>query len=204
MPLCCGGGGGGGGSSSGGLAAGNTSSRYSTAIGALLPPLGARGGGWRPRLRLRRFIVSPYDPRYLAWENSLVALVAYCAWVAPFEFGFVPDPHGALAIADNAVNAAFAVDIALTFFVAYADGRTYLLQDDPRWIAWRYARTWLALDVASTVPIEVYRRILPRQARGYNFFGMLRLWRLHRVGTFFTRYARTARCFLDGSFDVFS
>ncbi|XP_066393415.1 potassium channel AKT3-like [Miscanthus floridulus] len=184
MPLCCGGGGDG---SSGRLAAGTTSSRYSTAIGALLPPLGAHGGGWRLRLRLRRFIVSPYDPRYLAWENSLVALVAYCAWVAPFEFGFLPDPRGALAIADNAVNTAFAVDIALTFFVAYADGRTYLLQDDPRRIAWRYARTWLALDVASTVPIEVYRRILPPQARDYNFFGMLRLWRLHRVGTFFTR-----------------
>jgi len=93
------------------------------------------------------------------------------------------------------VNAAFAVDIALTFFVAYADGRTYLLQDDPRRIAWRYARTWLALDVASTVPIEVYRRILPPQATDYNFFGMLRLWRLHRVGTFFTRYARAHAAF---------
>jgi potassium channel len=177
---------------------GGSSGRLASS-GALLPAaLGGARSGRRPRLR--RFIVSPHDPRYVAWEHSLVALVAYSAWVAPFEFGFVPDPRGALAVADNAVNAAFAVDIALTFFVAYADGGTYLLQDDPRRIAWRYARSWLALDVASTVPTEVYRRVLPRQARSYNFFGMLRLWRLHRVGTLFAQYVRTHVVVVVGCF----
>ena len=109
----------------GGGSGGGSSGRLASS-GALLPAaLGGARSGRRPRLR--RFIVSPHDPRYVAWEHSLVALVAYSAWVAPFEFGFVPDPRGALAVADNAVNAAFAVDIALTFFVAYADGGTYLL-----------------------------------------------------------------------------
>ncbi|WVZ62074.1 hypothetical protein U9M48_011861 [Paspalum notatum var. saurae] len=181
----CGGpwaGGGGGGSSS----SGGASRRHGLSTGAaLLPALGVRSSGRRPRLR--RWIVSPYDPRYRLWEHSLVALVVYSAWVSPFEFGFVPAPAGPLAAADNAVNAAFAVDIALTFFVAYADSKTYLLQDDPRKIAWRYATSWLALDVASTVPTELSRRILPHEARTYNFFGMLRLWRLHRVGTLFTQ-----------------
>jgi potassium channel len=140
------------------------------------------------RLRLRRFIVSPYDPRYQAWQNLLVPLVVYSAWVSPFELGFVQSPAGALAAADNAVDAAFAADIALTFFVAYAGRRTHLLVDDPRRIAWRYATTWLALDVASTVPTQLSRRILPPQARSYNFFGMLRLWRLRRVGALFAEY----------------
>ncbi|PAN09666.1 hypothetical protein PAHAL_2G041400 [Panicum hallii] len=183
MTLICGPwgcGGGGGGSSA---LADATSGRHGATARALLPSLGARSGGRRPRLR--RFIVSPYDPRYRLWEHSLIVLVLYSAWVAPFEFGFVPEPAGALAAADDAVNAAFAVDIVLTFFVAYTDRRTFLLQDDPRRIAWRYATTWLALDVASTMPTELTRRILPPQARSYNFFGMLRLWRLHRVGTLF-------------------
>ncbi|GJN10151.1 hypothetical protein PR202_ga28218 [Eleusine coracana subsp. coracana] len=153
-------------------------------FGALLPSLGGGGSGRRPRLR--RCIISPYDPRYRLWENSLIALVAYSAWVAPFELGFVLDPGGALAAADNAVDAAFAVDIALTFFVAYTDRRTFLLQDDPACIAWRYATSWLALDVASTVPTQLSRRLLPPQARSYNFFGMLRLWRLRRVGALFS------------------
>ncbi|CAN6171080.1 unnamed protein product [Urochloa humidicola] len=186
---CCGAGTttGGGGSSSSGHPDG-TSGRHGAAARALLPWL---AGGATSRSgrhpRLRRWIVSPYDARYRLWEHSLVALVLYTAWVAPFEFGFVPDPRGALAVADDAVDATFAADIALTFFVAYTDPRTFLLVDEPRRIAWRYASTWLALDVASTVPTELSRRVLPRKARSYNFLAMLRLWRLHRVGTLFTQ-----------------
>ncbi|KAF8780553.1 hypothetical protein HU200_001399 [Digitaria exilis] len=188
MTLCFGPPATGGGSSSSGLADGHHAAAATAAFRALLPSLGGgRGGGGHRRPRLRRCIVSPYDPRYRLWEHSLVTLVFYSAWVSPFEFGFVPEPGGALAVADNAVNAAFAADIALTFFVASVDARTFLLQDDPRRIAWRYATSWLALDVASTVPTELSRRILPPPARSYNFFGMLRLWRLHRVGTLFTQ-----------------
>ncbi|CAN6203144.1 unnamed protein product [Urochloa humidicola] len=187
MTLICGRRGGGGSSSSGLPHA--TSGRHGAAARALLLPwlATAGGGGGARRPRLRRWIVSPYDRGYLLWEHSLVALVLYTAWVAPFEFGFVPDPRGALAVADDAVDAAFAADVALTFFVAYTDPRTFLLVDEPRRIAWRYASTWLALDVASTVPTELSRRVLPRRARSYNFLAMLRLWRLHRVGTLFTQ-----------------
>jgi hypothetical protein len=189
MTLICGpwGGRAGGGSSSSALADG-ASVRHGAAARALLPSLGARSG--RPGPRLRRCIVSPYDRRYRLWCHSLVPLVLFSAWVSPFEFGFVPEPGGALAAVDDVVNAAFAADIALTFFVAYVDRRTFLLQDDPALIAWRYASTWLALDVASTLPTELYRLVLPPRARSYNFFGMLRLWRLHRVGTLFTQYVR--------------
>uniref|UniRef100_A0A0D3GMV1 Potassium channel n=1 Tax=Oryza barthii TaxID=65489 RepID=A0A0D3GMV1_9ORYZ len=138
--------------------------------------------------RLRRFIVSPYDRRYELWNNYLILLVVYSAWVTPFEFGFVPEPAGALAAADNAVNAFFAVDIVLTFFVAYTDPKTFLLQDDPRKIALRYITTWFVLDVVATIPTELARRILPPDLRSYGFFGILRLWRLHRVGILFARY----------------
>ncbi|EMS67317.1 Potassium channel AKT1 [Triticum urartu] len=79
------------------------------------------------------------------------------------------------------------MDIVLTFFVAYTDKRTYLLVDDPAKIAWRYASTWLVLDVASTVPTELSRRILPPDLRTYGVFGMLRLWRLRRVGALLSR-----------------
>ncbi|MQM00213.1 hypothetical protein Taro_032943 [Colocasia esculenta] len=78
-----------------------------------------------------------------AWETFLILLVVYSAWVSPFEFGFLEHSTGGLAIADNVVNGFFAVDIILTFFVAFLDKTTYLLIDNPREIAWRYARTWL-------------------------------------------------------------
>ncbi|KAG8081456.1 hypothetical protein GUJ93_ZPchr0007g3664 [Zizania palustris] len=160
----------------------HVSPRFSFSSG-ILPSLGARSDRHVP---LRRFIVSPYDRRYRLWENSLVILVVYSAWVTPFEFGFLQNPTGALAIADNVVNAFFAVDIVLIFFVAYTDKKTHLLQDDPGKIAWRYATTWLALDVASTIPTEVARRMLPPELHSYGFFGILRLWRLRRVGALFS------------------
>ncbi|XP_043701332.1 potassium channel AKT1-like [Telopea speciosissima] len=158
-------------------------SQYSLS-NALLPSLGARSNR---RVKLRWFIISPYDRRYRAWETFLVVLVIYTAWVSPFEFGFLQGPRGALAITDNIVNGFFAVDIMLTFFVAFLDKTTYLLIDNPKQIAWKYARTWFAFDVISTIPSEVARRVLPSSIESYGFFNMLRLWRLRRVGSLFAR-----------------
>nr|GMD81593.1 potassium channel AKT1-like [Ipomoea batatas] len=117
----------------------------------------------------------------------MVVLVIYTAWVSPFEFGFLKKPEGPLSIADNVVNGFFAIDIVLTFFVAYLDRTTYLLIDSPKQIAWRYASTWLAFDVISTIPSELARKISPKPLRSYGLFNMLRLWRLRRVSALFAR-----------------
>lgn len=121
------------------------------------------------------------------WETFLVFLVFYTAWVSPFEFGFLEEPRGPLSITDNVVNGFFAIDIILTFFVAYLDKSTYLLVDNPKQIAWRYTKSWLALDVVSTIPSELARSILPKPLKEYGFFNMLRLWRLRRVSKMFAR-----------------
>ncbi|CAL9152153.1 unnamed protein product, partial [Musa hybrid cultivar] len=158
-------------------------SPYSLSSG-ILPSLGARS---TRRVKLRRFIVSPYARRYKAWETFLIVLVVYTAWASPFEFGFLERSRGALALVDNVVDAFFAVDIVLTFFLAYVDKTSYLLIDSRKKIAWRYLSTWFVLDVASTVPLEIVRRILPRKLGSYGFFTMLRLWRLRRVSSLFAR-----------------
>ncbi|XP_072968740.1 potassium channel AKT1-like [Typha angustifolia] len=158
-------------------------SHYSLSTG-ILPSLGARSNR---RVKLRRFIVSPYDRRYRIWETFLIVLVIYSAWVSPFEFGFIKEVTGGLTIADNVVNGFFAIDIILTFFVAYLDRATYLLVDSPKKIAWRYTTSWFILDVASTVPTEAARKILPPNLQSYGFFSMLRLWRLRRVSALFAR-----------------
>jgi len=74
---------------------------------------------------------------YRAWELVLVVLVIYSAWICPFEFAFLPYKEDALFIIDNIVNGFFAIDIVLTFFVAYLDHHSYLLVDDPKRIAIR-------------------------------------------------------------------
>ncbi|XP_030548298.2 potassium channel AKT1-like isoform X2 [Rhodamnia argentea] len=152
--------------------------------GGILPSL---GGKTNRMVKLRRFIISPFDYRYRLWETFLVVLVFYTAWVSPFEFGFLEKPQGILAITDNVVNGFFAIDIVLTFFVAYLDKASYLLVDDRKRIALRYVTTWLAFDVISTVPFEVVKSILPSPLEQYSIFNMLRLWRLRRVSSMFAR-----------------
>ncbi|KAL0312070.1 UNVERIFIED_CONTAM: Potassium channel AKT1 [Sesamum radiatum] len=154
---------------------------FSTSI---LPPLGAPSNR---KHKLRPFTVSPFDSHYRAWQTFLVILVFYTAWVSPFEFGFLRGPKGPLTITDNVVNGFFAIDIVLTFFVAYLDKSTYLLVDDRKLIALRYAKTWLVLDVVSTIPSELARKLLPAHLEAYGYFSMLRLWRLRRVSAMFQR-----------------
>ncbi|PSR91820.1 Potassium channel like [Actinidia chinensis var. chinensis] len=152
--------------------------------GGILPSLGAHTNR---KTKLRPFIVSPFDSRYRLWETFLVFLVFYTAWVSPFEFGFLDKPHSPLAITDNVVNGFFAIDIILTFFVAYLDKATYLLIDDPKRIGLRYAKTWLVFDVISTIPSELARSVLPDPLQEYGYFSLLRLWRLRRVSAMFAR-----------------
>ncbi|KAL2338325.1 hypothetical protein Fmac_012771 [Flemingia macrophylla] len=158
-------------------------SHYSLSTG-ILPSLGAKSNR---RIKLRPFIVSPYDRRYRVWETFLVILVVYTAWVSPFEFGFLKKPQTPLSITDNIVNGLFAVDIVLTFFVAYLDKATYLIVDEPKQIAWKYARTWLVFDVISIIPSELVQKISPSPLQSYGLFNMLRLWRLRRVSALFSR-----------------
>ncbi|KAF3955736.1 hypothetical protein CMV_019075 [Castanea mollissima] len=117
-------------------------SHYSLSTG-ILPSLGTRSSR---RIQLRRFILSPYDRRYRIWETYLVVLVIYTAWVSPFEFGFLKKPQGPLSIVDNVVNGFFALDIILTFFVAYLNKSSYLLVDNPKKIAWKVSALFSRLE----------------------------------------------------------
>ncbi|XP_027332080.1 potassium channel AKT1 [Abrus precatorius] len=158
-------------------------SHYSLSTG-ILPSLGARSNR---RIKLRPLIIAPYDRRYRIWQTFLVTLVVYTAWVSPFEFGFLKKPQAPLSITDNVVNGFFAVDIVLTFFVAYIDKTTYLFVDNPKQIVWKYARTWLTFDVISIIPSEFIEKISPAPLQTYGLFNMLRLWRLRRVSALFSR-----------------
>lgn len=128
-------------------------SHYTYASG-MLPSLGARSNR---RVKLGRFLISPYDPRYRAWETFLIVLVIYSAWVSPFEFGFIEEQKGGLFVADLIVDFFFAIDIIMTFCVPYLDRRTYLLVHRRESIAKRYICTWFLFDVCSTVPFEAVR-----------------------------------------------
>ncbi|KAJ8491816.1 hypothetical protein OPV22_013537 [Ensete ventricosum] len=117
----------------------------------LLPSLGAT---MNHTIKLRKHIVSPYDPRYRLWELFLIFLVLYSAWICPFEFAFLRYLPSKIFLVDNIVDSFFAIDTVLTFFVAFIDHKSYLLVDDPKRIAVRYLSTWFIFDACSTYPIQ--------------------------------------------------
>ncbi|XP_022724292.1 potassium channel KAT1-like [Durio zibethinus] len=158
----------------------------------LLPSLGAR---INQATKLHRYIISPFNPYYRAWEMWLIVLVIYSAWICPFEFAFLTYKKDALFIVDNIVNGFFAVDIILTFFVAYLDSQSHLLVDDPKKIAIRYISTWFAFDVCSTAPFQSISLMFTDHGSelGLRLLNMLRLWRLRRVSSLFARLEKDIR-----------
>ncbi|CAK9151139.1 unnamed protein product [Ilex paraguariensis] len=162
----------------------------------MLPPLGASNYN-QNQIEPKWWIISPMNSRYRCWETLMVVLVAYSAWVYPFEVAFLNSrPKKQLYIADNIVNLFFAVDIVLTFFVAFFDPTTQLLVRQTRKIATRYLSTWFLMDLASTIPFEVLAFLFTGKHHvgvSYSILGLLRFWRLRRVKQFFTRLEKDIR-----------
>ncbi|KAI5447479.1 potassium channel KAT3 [Lathyrus oleraceus] len=158
----------------------------------LLPSLGAQ---INQETILRKYIIYPFNPKYRVWELLLVVLVIYSAWICPFEFAFLTYKRDRLFIIDNIVNGFFAIDIVLTFFVAYHDSHSYLLIDDPKKIAISYLSTWFALDICSTAPLETISLLFTNynSELGFKLLNMLRLWRLRRVSSLFARLEKDIR-----------
>ncbi|CAK7357046.1 unnamed protein product [Dovyalis caffra] len=174
----------------------STSTSLSSLSKIILPPLGVSSFNQNP-IQSKGSVISPMDSRYRCWETFMVVLVAYSLWVYPFEVAFLnSSPYSALYIADSIVDLFFAVDIVLTFFVAYIDSRTQLLVRDRRKIAVRYLSTWFLMDVASTVPFEPLAYLFTGKEKvglSYSLLGLLRFWRLRRVKQFFTRLEKDIR-----------
>uniref|UniRef100_A0A0E0BD03 Potassium channel n=1 Tax=Oryza glumipatula TaxID=40148 RepID=A0A0E0BD03_9ORYZ len=157
-----------------------------------LPPLGARAN---QSIKLRKFIISPYDSRYRTWETFLLVLVVYSAWICPFELAYLRNLSWKVSLVDNIIDSFFAIDIILTFFLAYLDQKSYLLVDDPKRIVARYFSSWFLFDVCSTIPYQLLGQIFKKHENGlaYRLLSMLRLWRLRRLSELFARLEKDIR-----------
>ncbi|KAJ1420166.1 RmlC-like jelly roll fold [Sesbania bispinosa] len=157
-----------------------------------LPPLVRRRSSGE--IRNLTTVSSSLLPAFGTTTDEL-ALVVYSAWASPFELAFREMSIGPLLIADLVVDVFFAVDIVLTFFVAYLDKSTYFLVDNHKKIATRYVKKLhFAMDLASTVPFQQIYQIItgkPHRNEFFAFLNLLRLWRLRRVSQLFSSSIRT-------------
>ncbi|KAF8678498.1 hypothetical protein HU200_046252 [Digitaria exilis] len=139
-------------------------------------------------------IINPYDGRYRWWQGFLIVLVVYSAWASPFELALEKAATAPLLVVNLVVDVFFAIDIAVSFFVAYFDRSANLFIDDRRKIATRYlARPWFAMDVASTIPFQIIYHLVSGRSSGFRYLNLLRLWRLRRVSKLFSRLEKDIR-----------
>ncbi|XP_062204386.1 potassium channel KAT4 [Phragmites australis] len=139
-------------------------------------------------------IINPFDCRYRWWQAFLIVLVLYSAWASPFELALERAVTTPLLVVDLVVDVFFAIDIAVSFFVAYFDSSTNLFVYDRRKIATRYlTRPWFAMDVASTIPFQIIYRLVSDKSTGLRFLNILRLWRLRRGSKLFARLEKDIR-----------
>ncbi|KVH95645.1 hypothetical protein Ccrd_002315 [Cynara cardunculus var. scolymus] len=109
---------------------------------SLLPAFGTLIGDDSPPLK--KYVIAPQIP---VNSNSLMS--------SPLELAFTKVATGSLMFLDLVVDLFFAIDIVLTFFVAYLDKSTYLLVGDHSQIATRYVTHMLfPMDIASTLPFQ--------------------------------------------------
>ncbi|KAH7278030.1 hypothetical protein KP509_38G020400 [Ceratopteris richardii] len=152
-----------------------------------MPSLGDTGVG---HYHLHKHTISPDNTYYRLWQNLLAMLVIYSTWIAFFELAFIRYLPRTFFIVDIIVDLFFLVDVGVNFFVPYMDKSKFIFLDNFSRIAMRYLWTWLILDVASSIPYQVFALAITKQfGRGflYQILNMLRLLRFRRFYAFFSR-----------------
>lgn len=112
-------------------------------------------------------------------------LVVFSAWIYPFELAFLRHLSWKLFLVENIVNSFFAIDIVLTFFLAYLDHKSYLLVDNPKRIA---ARLVLAPQLFSTVSFLMVKHMC--KANNLNDTDMRLYTDISLPGSFLTSVPR--------------
>mgnify|MGYP006872745230 CR=1 FL=1 len=85
------------------------------------------------------------------------------------------------------------IDCAFThnIYVSIEDhGTNWMLWNMIFGLKTRYVWTWFALDVCSSIPFQAFALLFTGKlgrGLGYNLLNMLRLWRLRRVNSLFSR-----------------
>ena len=108
--------------------------------------------------RMERRTINPQSKFMRYWDQIVVMALLFTAFVTPFEVAFAGEYIGIINFACNrVVDAVFAIDIGLAFFVPYrtsvAEGGQWVY--DNRKIAERYIRGWFFLDLFTAIPFSV-------------------------------------------------
>ena len=95
------------------------------------------------------------------WDLVTIAALVFTLLISPYEIGFLDDYSGiaknVLFWTNQCITAVFGTDIILNFFRPYRDALGQKVKSHKK-IARTYVRSWLLLDILSTVPFDLITR----------------------------------------------
>ena len=111
----------------------------------------------RETLRIHRFVLYPHSNFRLSWDLVSCLLICFGSVTLPYRIAFIDKWTVGWQVFDFLVDCFFILDIvvnARTMVLLRRDGKLLMT---PRGILQHYARSWLALDLLSSIPFDWFR-----------------------------------------------
>jgi hypothetical protein len=128
---------------------------------------------------LNEYMIHPSSTVRKAWDVLVCMLLLYCALALPLYIAFGVEEHDLLRLLDRMVDCVFMLDVLLNFFTGYTD-RGVLIMDQSA-VAAKYCRSWLALDLLSSLPMDLILSPRKTMLSGGASDSLLRLHSLVRL-----------------------
>ena len=113
-------------------------------------------------LTKEKWIIDPRTSQLMPyWDMVMLMSLLFTMLISPYEVAFVSsiNTSGALFITNRLVDAAFTIDIFLSFYMMYqlpeSEGARWVF--NPQMIRSAYLRGWFAIDLLSVLPFWIFQ-----------------------------------------------
>lgn len=101
------------------------------------------------------YLFSPNSLFIKLWSVLIMILLLYTAIVVPYKLSFISTNDSEWLITDTIIDFIFFLDIFITFNSAYYNEQMKLI-NTRKVIISNYLKSWLVLDLASCIPIQLF------------------------------------------------
>ncbi len=98
-------------------------------------------------------VIHPQSRRKIKWDVFVSILIVYSVLIIPYRIGFDVEARGFAYGFDWFVDGMFFLDMVLSFRTAYYSGDELIVNNSM--IVRTYLRSWFAIDLVSTLPIDL-------------------------------------------------
>ncbi|RHY88781.1 hypothetical protein DYB35_008373 [Aphanomyces astaci] len=143
-----------------------------------------------------RFMWTPDSQLRLSWDALIAVVTVFFAYRLPYSLAFESDvdfQEQAWSIAFNSIaNVLYIIDVVANFRTGYRSDVEVVL--DPKQVAINYAKTWFLVDVAGSIPFELFIKTgdsgIERKAvkTSLKYLKIPKLFRLARIIRFVRKH----------------